>query len=412
MARHNQPMSTRSTARRKVASDADLERDIIANQHILYYFDQVLSEHLAIRVPGLDDPFRELILPLAYRHRGILHALLGFSSCHMYNNGTYVGQDLVTLSIGFRLSAIRSVASLLRKEQVSALTRTEEENLLAMVLLLVLHDICESGVSTHGAHLTGVSFLCKRMARVEEITTRSKTTIFLISALSWLDVLRGFSGAEKLSYLEDVRECVRDHGSLSLQTLVGCPSAIFIKIGQVLESGKSYVAGNLPLETFQKLLDNAEMFLRDWVSGQAVYPTAHSEWRQLAEAYRHACLLRIVRFPDPFAISCDDPRIKTSVVAILDICASMPPDSVFYKRLLFPLFLAGADTCSTHQMHYSSLCMNGIKRSTGFQHPAMTEVLAKVWEGRRTNAHGWSNVPWMEFTCSEFLESQHAYLFF
>jgi hypothetical protein len=107
----------------------------------------------------------------------------------------------------------------------------------------------------------------------------------------------------------------------------------------------------------------------------------------------------------------------------------MPSDSVFYKRLLFPLFLAGADTCSPHQMHYASLCIDDIKRSTGFQHPAMTEVLAKVWEGRRTNPHGWSNVPWMEFvspralfygvsfiddlqTCSELLQSQHAYLFF
>ncbi|WXC52739.1 hypothetical protein QX201_012403 [Fusarium graminearum] len=212
-----------------------------------------------------------------------------------------------------------------------------------------------------------------------------------------LDMLRGFSGAEKLSYPEDVRECVRDHGSLSLHTLVGCPPVIFSKIGQVLEGGKSYRAGDLPLEKFEKLLDSAEKFLRGWDPEQAVYPTAHQEWRQLAEAYRHACLLRILRFPDPFAVSCDDPRIKASVTAILDICATMPSNSVFYKRLLFPLFLAGADNCSPHQMHYISLCIDNIKSSTGFQHLAMTEVLAKVWEARRTNPHGWSNVPWMEY---------------
>ncbi|PCD29819.1 hypothetical protein FGRA07_10823 [Fusarium graminearum] len=393
-------------------SDIDLDSDIIANQHIIYYFDQILSEHLAIHVTGLNNPFREHILPLAYKHQGILYALLGLTLCHMHNTGNSDSQDLITASLGYRLSAIRSVASLLIKEETPGLSHSEEEYLLAMVLLLVLHDICESGVSTHGAHLTGVSFLCRRMACVDDISTRSKAGIFLISALSWLDMLRGFSGAEKLSYPEDVRECVRDHGSLSLHTLVGCPPVIFSKIGQALEGGKSYRAGDLPLEKFEKLLDSAEKFLRGWDPEQAVYPTAHQEWRQLAEAYRHACLLRILRFPDPFAVSCDDSRIKASVTAILDICATMPSNSVFYKRLLFPLFLAGADNCSPHQTHYISLCIDNIKSSTGFQHLAMTEVLAKVWEARRTNPHGWSNVPWMEYTCCELLQSQHAYLFF
>ncbi|KAM0468315.1 hypothetical protein ACHAP7_010986 [Fusarium lateritium] len=225
-------------------------------------------------------------------------------------------------------------------------------------------------------------------------------------------MLRGFSGAEKLAYSAEVRECVRDHGSLSLHTLVGCPPIIFFKIGQVLEAGKEFLAGDLPLEGFERLLDGAERFFRGWDPDQAVYPTAHQEWRQLAEAYRHACLLRVMRFPDAFAISCDDPRIKASVAAVFDICATMPRDSVFYKRLLFPLFLAGADTCSPHQIHYASWCISEIKHSTGFEHPAMTEVLTKVWEARQTNPHGWSNIPWMEFTCSELLRSQHAYLFF
>ncbi|QKD49252.2 fungal-specific transcription factor domain-containing protein, partial [Fusarium oxysporum Fo47] len=378
----------------------DLHNDIATNRHIIDYYisvDQTLSEHFIIHVPGLDNPFREYILPLAYQHQGILHALLGLSACHMHNTGHANSQRLVTVSLGYRLSAIRSLASLLHKEDTSRLTPTEEEYVLAMVLLLVLHDVCESGVSTHGAHLTGVSFLCKRIACLDTSPRRSKTAMFLISALSWLDMLRGFSGAEKLSYSTEVRECVRDHGSLSLHTLVGCPPVIFFKIGQVLEAGKAYLAGDLPVEQFEQLLDGAEKFFRGWDPDQAVYPTNHQEWRRLAEAYRHACLLRVMRFPDAFAISCDDPQIKASVSAVLDVCATIPRDSVFYKRLLFQLFLAGADTCSPHQIHYASWCINEIKHSTGFQHPAMTDLLTKVWDERRTNPRGWSNVPWMEF---------------
>ncbi|GAW25825.1 hypothetical protein SAMD00023353_1400070 [Rosellinia necatrix] len=227
-------------------------------------------------------------------------------------------------------------------------------------------------------------------------------------------MLRGFSGAEKLAYSEDVRRCVRDHGSLSLHTLVGCPPVLFHRIGQVLEAGKSFLAGNLSLEQFQARLDDAEKFFRSWDPDQAVYPTGHQGWRALAEAYRHACLLRALRFPDAFAISCEDVRIKVSVSAIFDICANMPRDHEFYKRLLFPLFLAGVDTSSPHQLHYASWCIGEIKHSTGFQHPAMTELLTNVWEERRraTATSRGPNVPWMEFTCSELLRSQHAYLFF
>lgn len=241
-------------------------------------------------------------------------------------------------------------------------------------------------------------------------------------------MLRGFSGAEKLAYSDEVRKCVRDHGSLSLHTLVGCPPVIFHRIGQVLEAGKKHLNGSLSLDQFQLVLDDAEKFLRGWDPDQAVYPTKHPEWKHLAEAYRHACLLRVLRFPDSFALSCEDDRIKASVAAILDVCAAVPRDSVFYKRLLFPLFLAGADTSSSHQTHYTSWCVGEIKHSTGFQHPAMTEMLTKVWEGRQSNPNGWSNIPWMEFvrnpyltgswhtnalqTCSSLLQSQHAYLFF
>jgi hypothetical protein len=135
----------------------DLENDIATNRHIIDYcktpetvkitpvtniaVDQTLSEHFIIHVPGLENPFREYVLPLAYQHQGILHALLGLSACHMHNTGHANNQRLVTVSLGYRLSAIRSLASLLHKEDISRLTPTDEEHVLAMVLLLILHDV-------------------------------------------------------------------------------------------------------------------------------------------------------------------------------------------------------------------------------------------------------------------------------
>ncbi|OHE91446.1 C6 zinc finger protein [Colletotrichum orchidophilum] len=170
--------------------------------------------------------------------------------------------------------------------------------------------------------------------------------------------------------------------------------------------------GRLSTINFQTILDEAETFFRGLDLDAIQYPTPHSEWRQLAEAYRHACLLRTIRWPNTFAISCEDSRIKSSVSAILDCCANVAMGSPFYKRLLFPLFLAATETSESHQIHYASLCIENIRRSTGFQHKAMMEVLDGVWEERRLKTRGWTNVPWMEFTCSESIQQQHAYLFF
>lgn len=213
-----------------------------------------------------------------------------------------------------------------------------------------------------------------------------------------MDALRGFSGGEKLAYDNNVRECILSAHDCSLETLVGCPPEIFYEIGNVLSAGRDFRAGSLPEEDFEKVLDASDRVLLNWDLDQVKYPTNDPEWKLLAEAYRHASIICVLRFPNPKkAVPPDHPRIKESVSAILDVAATIPMDSPFYKRLLFPLFLAGADTTSPHQYHYVHLCIDEIKRSTGFQHQAMTGLLNKVWEERPKNPKGWRNVPWQEW---------------
>ncbi|CAG9984441.1 unnamed protein product, partial [Clonostachys byssicola] len=379
-------------------------------QILLVHFESVLSEALAIVVDGVENPFRSHVLPLAYHHEVVLHALLGLTACHIsLCDG---GSPMTTASLKHRASALHGLVALLAKEEAHQLSRSDEEATFATVLLLVFHDICESGISSHGAHLDGISFLCARLAKSEDFSSRSPAIMFFLAALAWLDVLRGFSGAEKLAFSEDVRSIVRHHGSSSLHVLVGCPPDIFYRIAQVIDAGKGFQAGILSLPNFKIILQDAEKFFREWDREQAVYPTAHAHWKPVADAFRHACLLRVLRWPDTFAVRCEDARIQGSVVAILDAFASVSTVAPFYKRLLFPLFLAGADTSSPHQIHYVKYCIEEVERSTGFKHQAMTDVLQRVWEERKANTHSQPNVPWMEYTCSSTIKKQHAYLFF
>ncbi|EXJ78188.1 hypothetical protein A1O3_09349 [Capronia epimyces CBS 606.96] len=336
------------------------------------------------------------MLPLSYQHRGLLHALLGLAACHLGSSGIDTSQFNQTSALEHKLSAIQALSAFLIKEEMLGLNAMEEDITLAIVLLLVLHDICESGMSSHGTHLNGVTFLCARFVE-QAAEPPSPFRMFLLAALAWLDVLRGFSGAEKLAYPPEVRRYILAANDFSLETLVGCPAEIFHRIGQVLSAGKDFLAGSLSDAEFQALLQESEQSLRDLDLDQEAYPTKDPEWKILAEAYRHSCILRILRFPDSFGLPCDDDRVVESVVAILDASAEIPRGSAFYKRLLFPLFLAGADASTPHQKHYVQLCIDEIKQSTGFRHQAMTGLLDKVWEERAAKTRGWVNVPWMEF---------------
>ena len=344
------------------------------------------------------NPFRDHILPLASQHSGLLHAVLGLSACHMINSGVDNTPKAHTAALEHRLSAIQDLGALLLKDECFGLDDTEEVLSLAIVLILVLHDICESGKSFHGAHLNGVAFLCARI--VAGPTTPSPTKTFFLAALSWLDILRGFTGAEKLAFAPSVRDFVYLSDGFPLETAVGCPAELFRTISRVLESGKAYRAQELSTRAFEADLEEAEERMRKWDVDQNVYPTQDPEWKLLADAYRHVCILRILRFPNAFQTPCTDPRIVESVESILDDCAKMPWSSSMYKRLLFPLFMAGADTVSIHRQHYVKICIAEILDKTKFPQPAVMEILNAVWQARsmvESPFAGQENVPWMEF---------------
>ncbi|KAE8140227.1 fungal-specific transcription factor domain-containing protein [Aspergillus pseudotamarii] len=380
--------------------------------NLLSYFDTTLCSALIIDTDDLRNPFRGYILPLAYRDIGILNAVLGLTMCHIISSGKRAIENVsVARMIEHQLSALQSLSSLLMKEEMYGLTDDEQDILLAVVILLVLYDICETGVSSHGVHLTGAGYICGKLAQQPKVITSPRTT-FLLTALTWLDVLRAFSGAEKLAYSDNVRRCILEAEHFNLETLVGCPVELFYEIGCILTAGKQYMDGELSHDDFQNLLDDAEQFFRAWDPESAAFPSEDLEWIQLAEAYRHVCIIRVLRFPDTWAIPCEDHRIQSSVCAILDASAEISADSSWFKRLLFPLFIASAETSIPHQKRYIEFCMREIKKSTGFPHPAMNELLSRVWGERQQQANKSGNVPWMEFTCSKDLVRQHDYLMF
>ena len=210
------------------------------------------------------------------------------------------------------------------------------------------------------------------------------------------DLLRGMSGAEKLAFPPAVRDDVSEANGFELELLTGCPKSVFKILGHVFTYGKSWLAGETTTEEFDTVLDYSRHALTQWNASQETYPNSHPDWLLLADAYRHTALLRIWRLPDAFLLPCTDKNVRLSVQRILDISAQLTWDSPYYKCMLFPMFIAGADAEFAYQQHYVQLCLERITRATGFHQPALLQLLKDVWH-QRAQSDGTQNVPWMEY---------------
>jgi hypothetical protein len=114
--------------------------------------DRDVVDTLAIGVEGMENPFRQHVVPLAHRHAGVLHALLGLASCHMCESHLLTGKSIEAVSLQHRVAALHALGALLLREEVVGLDEFEEECVLAIVLLLVLHDVGSSvPLSLHGS---------------------------------------------------------------------------------------------------------------------------------------------------------------------------------------------------------------------------------------------------------------------
>lgn len=103
--------------------------------------DETMADNIAIAVPGMMNPFRQHILPLAQQHGGVMHALLGLSAGHVCTSHRITGRPIEAVSLEHRVAALETLGSMLLQESSRGLDGFEEDCVLAIVLLLVLHDV-------------------------------------------------------------------------------------------------------------------------------------------------------------------------------------------------------------------------------------------------------------------------------
>src|ERR1700753_2148246 len=99
------------------------------------------------------------------------------------------------------------------------------------------------------------------------------------------DLLRAFSGGEKLAFPPETRHLVSNAADSILNTLTGCPAEIFTAIGNTLAEGKKHRANEIETEEFEIFLAKTLAQLRGWDPRKGPYPDDDMEWALLGDAY-------------------------------------------------------------------------------------------------------------------------------
>lgn len=177
----------------------------------------------------------------------------------------------------------------------------------------------------------------------------------------------------------------------------GCPKDLFILIGEALTCAKARSLHDIGKTEFEQKLRRILRQLYSWNRYQYDCPNDDARWVNVAEAFRHTCILRVLRLLDELHDP-RDPEIQESVHAILDAISGIPKDCALVELMVLPLFMAGADAMSPHSRHYVKMRLDDIRGRSRMSNPAPDKLLQQVWDARALQSkHDRKNIPWMSF---------------
>ncbi|KAJ5628205.1 fungal-specific transcription factor domain-containing protein [Penicillium lividum] len=377
---------------------------------LLSHYDSFICPHqIAQPIDSSENPYRLYVIPLAHEQIGLLYSVLALSACHLghLKSDRHLYEDV---AVYYRLKAITELSIAIKKVCSGDFSADDRDGVFATIQILLLHDIRESGISSHGAHISGAMSISSQLMLDQRLSISDERTVFFLGNLAWLDIIRAFSAPGRLCFSQRLRKKLLSLGNSRFESVNGCPRELVLLIGEVLEHAKTHSTGDLGTKEYNESLQSLIHKFYLWDSSCCLYPDENPLWPSVAEAYRHTCILRTRRLLDEME-SAAEPCIQDSVTKILDSIANIPGSSPLIELQVLPLFMAGADCLSPHSRHYILLRLKEIDARSEMGVSAPQTLLEKVWHARAQKpAHDLSNSPWMLFTHSPDRTHQDDYL--
>lgn len=360
--------------------ETDIDRRFL--DHFVYGFSRVLT-----LINDDSNPFKEILLPMATQHRGLMHSLMCLSGSHL--SGLEPEPKFIERKFHHFHRAIKDLQRNLEMKGSSKLNKPGEEPdllvedpIIASTIALSLNTICEG--ETRGEyrfHMDAAKYLLKHQKPRNE-----KFRQFIVEFFQYHDVSNSVTSLD--------RRPAHLNGELRLPDFVphaqagmflGVFDGLFNYISEVTRLRdrirQRHGEGYEPAVDYQILSEavSIDSAIRLW---ETSYPPNTANW-SLAQLYRQSTWVYLYRTIRPSQPGDKIAQVVDDGLAYLD---QLPQDAGAYSIVLMPLFLLGCSAFLEPQRKRIQKGFETLKSYSNLRNiePAF-RVVKKVWEVMDSN---------------------------
>lgn len=355
--------------------ETDIDRRFL--DHFVYEFSRVLT-----LINDDSNPFKEILLPMATQHRGLMHSLMCLSGSHL---SALDPEPRLKERKHYHFDrAIRDL-----RENINASSSSAEEQqlliedpIIASTIALCLNTICEGETNgEYRSHMDAARYLL-----VTQRPRNEKFRQFIIEFFQYHDISNSLTSLDRrpLGLVGDLRlPDFVPHAQAG--ALLGIFDGLFNYISEITKLRdrirQRYNEGYEPAVDYQTLSEavTIDSALRDW---EPSYPPNTPNW-YAAQLYRQSTWVYLYRTIRPSRPNEKIAQVVDDGLAYLDL---LPVDAGAYSIMLMPLFLLGCSSFEPRQRERVKKGFEALRAYSNLRNiePAL-KVVQQVWEVMENN---------------------------
>ncbi|KAL3479794.1 fungal-specific transcription factor domain-containing protein [Aspergillus californicus] len=372
------------------ASPSLLGDHLNGERHIYNHFLHVFSRALVV-VKDDENPFLRFLVPMAFTHASIRHAIIALSASHLAK--AYPEFQLDALKHQSR--ALRGLKVALGQEECSS------DCALATTLILCLLEICQGSSKRWLCHLQGARAIVTNLALN---LARSETTRFLCRLFQFIDSTASITlGTSRLLLPFDSADESIIEVAPTINPLYGLAQSCYGFLDRIntLVNDRSSILAERGLSAWTHAIAEIEVQLKQRNPLKENMDVDHQEAIAAAGALQWATLLFLYQKTE--GSNASPPKLQEAIDMIISTISMIKPGSKMESRLLFPLFMAGVSSTQKGDRLNIEYRLSVMERTIGFGNIFTAhKLLDMVWPRKNSGDTGvdWllivrEEVPWM-----------------
>ncbi|EER23234.1 hypothetical protein D8B26_001317 [Coccidioides posadasii str. Silveira] len=352
--------------------ETEVDRQFL--DHFVYEFSRVLT-----LINDDSNPFKEILLPMATQHTGLMHSLMCLAGSHLSTrNPEPRFKERKHYHFDRAITDLRNtIAARSSRSDNDDAEFLVEDPMIASTIALCLNTICEG--ETKGEYRTHMD--AARYLLVTQRPKNEKFRQFIVEFFQYHDV------SSSLTTLDRRPICLT--GDLRLPdfiphaqagALLGIFDGLFLYISEITvlrdRIRQRINAGLDPAVDYRTLSEAVaiDSRIRAW---EPTYPPEHQNWFA-AQLYRQSTWVYLYRTIRP---SRPNDKISQVVDDGLFFLDQLPINAGAYSMLLMPLFLLGCSAFETHQRDRVRRGFDSLQAYSSLRNiePAL-RIVERVWD--------------------------------